>query len=170
MYKKEISSVSILVTSPAQVIDNILRFQSKLEDSLELQNRLAYARAWYAQRDKEGRWHFGPSKFCGYQNLTAEEYIERSQELNGRRTEKQLNQWYIEVPENEELYTALANGLADFLAQYDKSPSAKMRINVLTTFYDNELVGPSDSSLVDLLIAVAKRLPSRERAQVRASL
>ena len=60
-----------LATSPRRVRQAIKRFENEVRGSSGLAGRLSYARAWYACRDAKGRWQFGPSKFVGYERLTA---------------------------------------------------------------------------------------------------
>lgn len=164
--------MSTLVSTSKQALRNVARFSKELEGSADLQSRLAYARAWYAYRDDDGEWHFGPSKFCGYQGMTAEEYV-NDDPRDGRRTERQLAQWFTEVPESDPLYEELTEGLTALLAEYGKAPSAKMRLNVITEFYEAQIAAgdtPLDRTVADLMIAVAKRLPQAERNRVRAAL
>jgi hypothetical protein len=164
--------MSTLVSTSKQALRNIARFGKELDGSADLQSRLAYARAWYAHLDDNGEWHFGPSKFCGYQGMTAEEYV-NDDPRDGRRTERQLAQWFTEVPEDDALYEELTEALTSLLAEYGKAPSAKMRINVTTEFYEAHVADgdtPLDRTIADLMIAVAKRLPKAERDRVRAAL
>jgi len=163
-----------LTTSPRMVCDAIDRFETEVDRSPRLAGRLAYARAWYACRDSKGRWRFGPSKFVGYERLSARQYIELSRKgLDGRRTEAQLRQWFRELDPSTDLYETLASLLSAFLAKHDKTPSSKMRISVLEKDYD-ELVGrdEGDSSLpvLDLIVAVAQSLPRAELKLLRKRL
>ena len=163
-----------LATSPRRVRQAIKSFEKEVRSSPGLAGRLSYARAWYACRDAKGRWRFGPSKFVGYERLTAREYIELSRKgLDGRRTEAQLCQWFRELDPSSELHERLASLLSAFLAQYGKAPSSKMRINVLDEDYD-ELVeddrDASDPPILDLIVAVAESLPRRELKQLRSRL
>src|ERR1700693_1402487 len=93
------------------VLSNIARFREEVERSRALQKRLAYARSWYAYQDQEGQWRFGPSKFVGYDRMTAEGYIETAEDLDGRRTEAQLQQWFTAVDPESELGTQLSSAL-----------------------------------------------------------
>jgi hypothetical protein len=162
-----------LVKSAQETIDNILHFEKEVERSTPLQNRLGYARAWYAFRDSDGVWHFGSSKFCGYASpMSAESYV-ANDDLNGRETERQLGHWFTEVLKSDALHAELDEALRSFLSQYGKMPSSAARINVTNEFYENHAtesgVAP-DRMVGDLLIAVARRLPQSERQRVRAAL
>lgn len=119
-----------IVTSERQALANIRRFARELDASPGLQGRLGFARAWYADKGSDGTWRFGPSKFIGYDGMTADEYLD-DDARDGRRTEKQLAQWFEEVPEGTDLHEKLSGDLFALLDRYGKVPSAKMRINVL---------------------------------------
>jgi hypothetical protein len=151
-----------IASSDQAVLANIDRFRSELDGSPELQERLAYARAWYAHRDAKGIWRFGPSKFVGYEGLDAKRYIATAENLNGRRTEAQLRQWFQIVEPNTPLHAELSAALFAFLAKYGKTPSTIMRINVLKPVLDEQPdadQADTNDTLVDLLVAVAKSLP-----------
>ena len=163
-----------LATSPRMVCNAIDRFEKEVHRSPRLAGRLAYARAWYASRDSKGRWRFGPSKFVGYEQLSARQYIELSRNgLDGRRTEAQLRQWFRELDPSTDLHETLASLLSAFLAEHDKTPSSKMRISVLEKDYD-ELVGDdkgnSSPPVLDLIVAVAQSLPRVELKLLRMRL
>lgn len=164
--------MSILVANKQQVLDNIPRFEAELDKSAELQRRLAYARAWYAIRNDDGEWVFAPSKFCGYENMTAEEYV-NDDPRDGRRTEKQLQNWFSVVPEGEELFDELNEELTAFLAHYDKPPSTAVRINVTKEYLEEYFAGDEGAQhrqIADLLIAVSRSLPEDERKRVKAAI
>ena len=157
-----------IVSRSSQVLEAVNRFADEVAESKALQGRLAYARAWYAHKNK-GKWRFGPSKFVGYENLSAEGYIKTAEHLNGRRTEAQLHQWFTEVRSETELYEELRSALFAFLAKYGKAPSTKMRINVLEE-HDETREGHSDDAIVELMLAVAKSLPKTHLDNLRARL
>jgi hypothetical protein len=155
------------------VLSNIACFGTEVERSHALQKRLAYARSWYAYQDEEGQWRFGPSKFVGYDGMTAEGYIETAEDRDGRRTEAQLQQWFTAVDPESELGTQLSSALYGFLAAYGKAPSTKMRINVPNDVHAKHfavaLADPHDI-LVTTLIAAAKTLPPSHLEKLRTSL
>lgn len=164
----------MIVRNVQAALSNIRRFHKEVEDSSVLQGRLAYARAWYAHRDDNGVWHLGPSKFIGYQNMTAEEYGSHDrQPLDGRVTERHLGDWFTEVPKSDELFQDLDQALRAFLDQYGKAPSSLYRINVTNDFYEAHVAGSTsslDRTLGDLVIAVLRRLPPTERSRVLSAL
>jgi hypothetical protein len=165
----------VLVTNEAQALDNIQRFKGELDRSPGLQERLAYARAWYTGFESDGSYTFGPSKFIGYRELSADEYLAGGG-LDGRQTEHRLRQWFVEIGPDHIAYAPLLEQLHDFLAGYGKAPSSAMRINIPIAAHDEALAnvtaftGDSDHMLAELLIAVAQRLPHAERLRVREAL
>jgi hypothetical protein len=162
-----------IASSLKAVLDNIERFGHEVEQSPELQARLAYARAWYAQQDCRGEWQFGPSKFVGYEGLDANRYIQSAEERDGRRTEAQLQQWFTVVNPSSELYAELSSALFAFLARFGKAPSTKMRINVIRNVYEATIGnehGDSNDDIVELMVAVARSLPSSHLAKLRARI
>jgi hypothetical protein len=155
------------------VRSNIARFGEEVEKSRALQKRLAYARSWYGYQDDEGLWRFGPSKFVGYEGMTAAGYIDTAEDRDGRRTEAQLQQWFRAVDPRSELGTQLSSALYRFLARYSKAPSTKMRISVPNEVHAAHFgVTASDPHdiLVATLIAAAKTLPPSHLEKLRANL
>lgn len=162
--------MSIIVPTLSQALQNIERFSSELDKSQELQRRLPFARAWYAHKTEGGSWIFAPSKFAGYKDMTAEEYL-NDDPRDGRRTENQLQTWFTQLAETDPLYEELSEKLAAFLHTYGKAPSSAFRINVAKDYLENRTdEGAADKVLAELLIAVGRRLSPAERARVRAAL
>lgn len=163
-----------LVTSLRAVRESIDRFETELQRSPPLTGRLAYARSWYAYRDEQVRWLFGPSKFVGYAGLTAERYIELSRNgLDGRRTESQLRKWFTPIDPSTPIHDDLSSVLSAMLARYGKAPSRKMRISIPHEDHD-ELLGEglagSGPPMVELMVAVARSLPHPELKLLRKRL
>ena len=155
------------------VLSNIARFGEEVEKSRALQKRLAYARSWYACQDDEGLWRFGPSKFVGYEGMTAVGYIDTAEDRDGRRTEAQLQQWFTAVDPGSELGTQLSSALYRFLASYSKAPSTKMRISVPNEVHAAHFGATASDPhdiLVATLIAAAKTLPPSHLEKLRANL
>jgi hypothetical protein len=130
-----------------------------------LKDRLAMARAWYARKDENGRWLFGPSKFVGYHGFDGATYIEQADDHDGRKTEVQLREWFDEVPKSNPLYTELHTALSEFLAHYGKTPSKSVRISVLKEAPSE----PADatSALMELIVRVADLLSPSQRAELK---
>lgn len=121
------------VSKPSEAVQNVLRFSSELNAKPALQARLGQIHAWYAFRQKDGVWLFGPSKFVGYPNNTAEEYLRTArEEADGRQTEKALGQWFARVDPASGLGRTLMGALRNFLAQWNRVPRSDARISVIS--------------------------------------
>ncbi len=162
-----------IASSVEHVLDNIVGFASEIEQNSELQGRLAYARSWYAYQDENDHWCLGPSKYVGYQGMDAAGYIESAEHRDGRRTEAQLQEWFTIVDPSSQLHEELSTALFTLLAKYGKTPSRKMRINVLNAVYQEHFgteQKDSNEIIVDLIVAVAKTLPASHLEKLRAGL
>jgi hypothetical protein len=137
--------------------------------SADLQGRVAYARAWYAHKNAKGKWCFGPSKFIGYKGLTGDQYVENTYKNDGRRTEAQLQQWFEIVDDDDPLFNELSGELFSLLSKYGKTPSTRMRINIIKN-YQTASTDSEHAKLLDLLIAVADTLPPLYRKKLREHL
>lgn len=164
--------MSKMVSTQQQAEANIRHFESELDGSTALQRRLPYARAWYADRDDSGDWHFGPSKFIGYRGMTADEYV-NDDPRDGRQTERKLATWFVEVSEADELFEELSDLLVAFLAEYGKAPSTAMRLNISAELHERIKAGahaPDDRVIADLIIAVVRKLQPAERRRIASAL
>jgi hypothetical protein len=162
-----------VASNPQNVLANIARFRKEVEQNKALQKRLAYARAWYACQDETGEWLFGPSKFVGYDGMTALGYIETAEDRDGRRTEAQLQQWFTVVDPASELGGELGSALFAFLATYGKAPSTKMRINVPKAVHEahfGAVAKDPHDTLVDTIVAAARTLPASHFERLRTRL
>ncbi|MDA9506340.1 hypothetical protein XI09_17220 [Bradyrhizobium sp. CCBAU 11386] len=150
-----------MISSPNEAIANIFKFEAEVERSVDLQARLAYARSWYAVKFEDGKWRFGPSKFVGYQDMDAETYLEAAEnnESDGRRTEAQLQAYFMDWGRSDELNAALVS----FLAKFGKKPSTKARIFILR---DRRLLTKQptiDDDVVTAMAVIARAKLSREQ-------
>ena len=157
------------------VVDSINRFGNEVRCNARVAGLLAHARAWYAYRDEDGHWRFGPSKFIGYMGLTGDEYVDLATQrrLNVRRTETQLQQWFERVDPTTELHGQLSTALSTFLAEYGKAPSRKMRISIPREVYHQHLEDGQNSAsapVLDLIVAVAESLQPSDLAALRTRL
>ena len=135
--------MSRLVSSADEVFSSIAAYDRTARANVQFKERAGYARSWYAYRDPSGSWRFGPSKFVGYKNLSAKEYLAESGpdgELDGRQTERVLSEWFSPVEPHTRLGRELADALRDYLAGLNQVPNARTRINVLTS-----QIGPAAS-------------------------
>ena len=127
---------------------------------------MAYSRAWYALRSKEG-WVLAPSKFIGYEGMDAETYRrERGTELDGRATEKVLDRWCDLVEQGHPQYGELHAALAALFAQHGKTPNTLARISIVRGDGTPAQAAPTDE-LVNLLAAVYRRLPATQQSAFR---
>jgi hypothetical protein len=149
-----------LITSLEQLIENIQRYAASAEELAEL---MAYSRAWYALRSEEG-WLLAPSKFIGYEGMDAETYRrERSTQLDGRATEKVLEQWSDLIKQGHPQYDELHAALATLFAHHGKTPNTLARISIIRSDGAPAQVEPPDE-LVNLLAAVYRRLPATQQS------
>jgi hypothetical protein len=152
-----------LITSLQQLIENIRRYATGAEELSEL---MAYSRAWYALRSKDG-WLLAPSKFIGYEGMDAKTYRrERSSQLDGRATEKVLEQWSSLIEEGHPQYDELHAALAALFAHHGKTPNTLARISIVHSDGAPAHVAPPDE-LVNLLAAVYRRLPAAKQSEFR---
>jgi hypothetical protein len=151
-----------LVTSSNQLEARIREYQGDLE---ELAERMPYNRAWYAVRQGEG-WMFGPSKFVGYDEMTAKEYLEREKGiLDGRVTEKVLQQWSELVEEGHPQYEELNSALGAFCARYGKKPNSLARVSIVNAKQAPSASGPTfPDELVALMAAVYRKLTPAQKS------
>jgi hypothetical protein len=158
----------VLVVSPDEVEKNIHSFIKAVESDGALQARLSNARAWYASKDQNGRWQFAPSKWAGYSNMTATQYVENARaNMDGRQTENRLSQWFRALPPGSSEHRELLRELAAFTSRYGKQPSAACRIAIVHQFADY----PSDGDeLVSLIVRVAQGLSASQRGHIRDAL
>jgi hypothetical protein len=128
-----------LVSSLEEVIYNVDRFAGLVDDSAGLQGRLSQFRGWYAHQDSDGNWHFGPSKFIGYEGFDAPTYLSMAssttpedERIDGRVTENlfKSKKWFSELDPTSDMYVQLKTKLAAFLDRYGKEPYVNTRINI----------------------------------------
>jgi uncharacterized protein (DUF433 family) len=134
------------VSAVDEVLSNITKYASLAGSNARLRERAGYARSWYAYRDPSGVWQFGPSKFVGYHNVSAKNYLSESGasgERDGRQTERVLGEWFTLVEPGTRLGRELADALRNFLAALNQVPNARARISVLNA----DLDAPADTSV-----------------------
>lgn len=155
-----------------QVKSNILRFAEEVDESEGLQDRLGYNRSWYAIRNEDDNWMFGPSKFIGYVGLSADDYLKDTYSLDGKVTERILKEWFVCIGPDHPEYAKLREALVDQLDWFDKVPSSAARINVPLDYFEKRSDRNSglDRNLADLVIAVASSLPETELRRIRKAL
>jgi uncharacterized protein (DUF433 family) len=121
-----------LVSSFEQVAKNIGAFADEVAKSPALQSRLGHVHVWYALRVEGGNWTFGPSKFVGYSNNTAREYLRTYKEqADGGETEQVLSTLSAPVDPASARGRELAAALETFLSQWGRRARRDHRIRVV---------------------------------------
>lgn len=158
-----------LVSSLDGAKTEIHRFQDELNVLPGVVDLLSSFQSWYAIADKEGKILFGPSKFIGYEGLTAESYREVNQWTDGRVTEALLGRWFSQPDSNSE--QILINELARLLNRFGKKPNKRVRISTVNgvglipgNAAQEITSGPSN---VDALLAIYRLLGEEEQKEFR---
>jgi hypothetical protein len=169
-----------LVTSAKQVVSNIGRYNDQADAFAEL---MPYVRAWYAVRRDDG-WLFGPSKFVGYEGMTAEDYlgspysVERhgriqsdktAMPLDGRVTEGVLKRWSQSMEQGHPDYLELHTALNELCARCGKKPNSLARISVVKT-EDEALATTFPDDLVALMATVFRKLTPAQQSAFRSQI
>lgn len=166
-----------LVNSLDEVIENIKNFSLELESYEEgdgdryvdyVMENMSHYRAWYAYKDeKTGTYLFAPSKYIGYQDMTASKYVETYAYMDGRKTEKVLSEWFEMLDESEEDFDFLNRKLLAVFSATGKTINALFRINVLKREEDNELL---EKDLVELIYKVFLGLSDESKALIKQKI
>lgn len=120
-----------LVSAFEHVVENILAYQRGVAEHPELAARIPKHPAWYAVRDKNGEWLFGPSKFVGYRDADAASYLATSyNRRDGKETEPALRAWFETVDNGSALGRELRAAFERFAEQYGKTANARWRVAV----------------------------------------
>lgn len=163
------NSIPAFVTNDEDVIQNIVNFNKEAQIykqsdcSLAITrmiDNMSHYRAWYCFLDEEtDQYLFGPSKYVGYKDMSAEIYnkynYERAQ-LDGRKTEIALANWYERVEAGHPDHKDLFGKLNDFCASFGKAPNSLCRINVIRI---EKKTSAKDEDLVNLIFKVYEGLP-----------
>lgn len=121
------------VSKSAEAAENIRRFRQEVMLHAGLQKLLSRSPAWYAVRT-EGTFALAPSKFVGYRDNTAAQYLANNGQdgvHDGRETERLLERWFEDVPPGSALDRSLHAALVSLLQPYGKSPNARARFRIL---------------------------------------
>jgi hypothetical protein len=154
-----------LVSSLARLEARIMEYQKGAGAMADV---LPYNRAWYAIKREKG-WLFGPSKFVGYDDLTAEQYMEgASENLDGRVTEGVLGKWSELVEEGHPKYEELHAALSKFCAHFGKKPNSRARISLVRPSKEASTTEPMyNDELVALMAAVYRKLTPAQKSAFR---
>jgi uncharacterized protein (DUF433 family) len=179
------SQIPSLIDRPDEAATNIFTFESELKNgsdaSLQLRGRLGQFHAFYAMKDSDGAWKFGPSKFVGYRNNSAENYMKnagRDREdapkggADGRQTERRLAKWFVEVDRRSKLGRELFEKLDSFLSEFGGAARKGVRLNVMKSDIEShEIVAATKAALtqrisVDPLICSGRPCVAGTRMRV----
>lgn len=124
-----------LVQNAAAAITNIHTFNVAINSGHfpELVKIIPYVQSWYVVDEFEDcEFQFGPSKFIGYANMTAKTYATEYRRLDGRITEKKLDDWAQMAISGHSQPLALHTALNDFAAKFNVYPNKRARISLLS--------------------------------------
>jgi hypothetical protein len=158
-----------LVHSVEDLIDNITRFsKNPARYGGQLWDSPGRVRGWYAIRDAEGRWIYGPSRVIGYDRQEMQNAFVHGLEdgyVNGGATQKHLKKWTQEVQSGEQIYDDLWVGLSNFLAHFSTKPGRAAKIYVLNgeaeEYNEDDLEDADDMADVDNILVNEANLLSR---------
>lgn len=119
-----------VVTSPAEVIENIATYMRSVAEEERLQARIKQHPAWYAVKDLQERWLFGPSKFIGYHQANAKDYLASYSRKDGKETEPALSAWFEQVDIGTPLGRELHDEFIRFAEKFGKTPNVNWRVSV----------------------------------------
>jgi hypothetical protein len=162
MYIMRRMLVAVLITSVARLATRIREYHKQAEEMAVL---MPYNRVWYALQTEKG-WLLGPSKFVGYDDLNAKEYLKREKgSLDGRVTEGVLQRWAELVEEGHPKYDELHTALDEFCAAFGKKPNSLARISLVNTKDEEVTSGLMFSDdLVSLMVAVYRKLTPAQKS------
>jgi len=123
-----------LVKNATEVIANIERFNKDIGKSEYLKNNLRRFKDWYYDSDTK---KFGPKKFVGFKNMTAEKYeaLKKNPDTNSRGnfdaslTTEVLA--FLSLTTEGEIESQLIYRLKEFLSIYDTTPRSIVKIYVI---------------------------------------
>ena len=123
-----------LVKTEEEVFANIKRFNEDLSKSEYLITNLSRFKDWYYDSMRN---QFGPKKFIGFKNMTAEKYealkknphTNRGGNFDSYIAAPILDKLSVRVEEDRK--NSLLDELKLFLSEYDSHPRKKMEIHII---------------------------------------
>ena len=119
-----------VVASLDEAIANIATYVRSVETNGALAARIKQHPAWYAARDAQGSWMFGPSKFVGYHGANARDYLASYSRKDGREAEPALANWFVPVDIESALGRELHREFIGFAERFGKTPNSRWRVSV----------------------------------------
>jgi hypothetical protein len=151
----------------ATLVSSVARFKARVREYQKhgaMAAVMPYNRAWYAVR-QEKEWLFGPSKFVGYDDLSANDYLATNDSLDGRVTEGVLQKWAEPVEDGHPLYEELHAALDEFCARFGKKPNSLARISIVKAKGEASASEPMFADeLVSLMAAVYRKLSPAQKS------
>jgi hypothetical protein len=167
------TSVPPIVTSVEDAVAGVFEYNqqiAKVSEDHPIIRTMAYARAWYAVRNADGTYLFGPSKFIGYIGNTPALYAEyngKGGEMDGRTTERALKNFSDPIDSGHPLFAEMMRSLAAFCARFGLTPSAAARLALLPTPAPKGAPPEEgDAEYVDLIWRLVERLPRHARREI----
>lgn len=159
-----------LVTTPTEVLNNIERFQKEILQSRELHGLLSTFQAWYAYKNEEGLWLYGPAKFVAGVGLTSQNYRELGGQIDIRVAEKLLSPWFgipLAVAEDAHL-----EELSERLSRFGRTLSENARVMTYRPPVMKPIVqpGPTAPEQVDALLVLYRAMDMTSQAEFRRRL
>lgn len=152
------------------LINSVDRLEARIKEyhkeAGKMAERMSHNVAWYALWSEQ-EWFFGPSKFVGYDDLNAHEYLgpEKTASLDGRVTEGVLQKWADLVEEGHPKYQELHTALDEFCGRFGKKANSRARISIVRTKDGGDSSGPMfPDDLVSLLVAVFRKLTPAQKS------
>lgn len=120
-----------VVTSEQDVRRNISTYEAEVARNRGLRGRMRQHPAWYAFKDEVGTWHFGPSKFVGYIDMTPDAYLDHAADsLDGKETEPALKAWFDLVDPETDLHAELLAAFTRFAGKHGTGPNKRWRVSI----------------------------------------
>ena len=158
-----------IVNSKDEAISNILAYHESLNTNggEKLAKLMPHARAWYVL-ENEGRLYFGPSKYIGYNKMTAEYYVNHTKEMDGRTTEKRLAQWGQLVQKGDVEYQRFSAALSEFLGIHGASPNKEARISFISQ--DQAMNRYTEADIIHALKVLISTLSDQAKKDLKRAL
>lgn len=134
-----------------------------------LVENIPYYRAWYCHVDsKTGQHLFAPSKYIGYQEMTAESYaLYNRAGLDGRTTESVLATWYETIDTSHPKYAELYKAFCEFCKRFEKKPNSLFRLNISKQPVQAEEL---EDDVCQLLFKIYKGLSAKNQATLKQKI
>lgn len=116
----------------------IRRYANGIADSPQLSALMRRHRAWYAIKDEDGSWLFGPSKFVGNAEVDPDTFAGDEARQSGGETERILGEWFQPVPQETPLYRELKQAFDVFANRFGKSANRAWRVSIAKPEFSHE--------------------------------